>query len=192
MIVEVLLNPQRRRMYDLTPLGSHFYDSYIEEGIRLRLTEQVTERLKAGEQLEDILDENESSDKFEDYMAENEALSLQSRLAVQRALGRHEWSYYLWNSEHTDTKTITRWRTVLVTWLWYYRLDVGRLSVGFMSGAEAVAVRKVGNRVVVFLNEQREPDDVVACMAVAELRSNQTIESPEQPVSPESRLELEP
>jgi hypothetical protein len=61
-----------------------------------------------------------------------------------------------------------------------------------MSGAEAVAVRKVGNRVVVFLNEQREPDDVVACMAVAELRSNQTIESPEQPVSPESRLELEP
>lgn len=183
MIAEVLLNVERRRKYDLTPLGSHFYDAYIEEGLRRQLTEAVSERLANGESLEDIL--NEDGDKFEDAIAEAEALSLESQYAIQRALGRHKWSYYLWNSTCTDTPRLAEWRTRLVTWLWYYRLDVGPISVGFMSGGEAIAVRKVGTRTVVFLDDAREPDDVLSCMAVAELRSTESTEPTE------SRLEIE-
>jgi hypothetical protein len=130
----------------------------------------VTKRLQDGEDLDDILDEK--GDRFEDAIDEMEILSLQSQLAVQRALGRHKWSYYLWKSTCTNTGVLDEWRRLLVFWLWYYRADVGPISVGFMSGGETVAVRKVGQRVVVFIDDQVTPDDVLACIAVAELRSN--------------------
>lgn len=177
MIAEVLLNVERRRKYDMTPLGSHFYDTYIEEGVRRRLTEAVSERLANGENLDDILAEDD--DKFEDAIAEAEALSLESQARVDRALGRHKWSYYLWQSTCNDTARLAEWRTRLVTWLWYYRLEVGPISVGFMDTGEDVAVRKVGSRIVVFLSDALDPTDVLSCMAVAELRSHLTPESTE-------------
>lgn len=165
MIAEVLLKPDRRLLYDLVPLGHHFYDDEIAEAMRAAIQDQLTKRIQEGESLEDVLNEN-ADDQIEEQL-----MQADTQLKINRALRGSSWSHYLWKTESEDLEKVAAWRRLLVHWVWYYDKTVENIGVGLMGDTEEqVVICTVGSRKVVFINDQLDPSDVIACIAVAEMR----------------------
>jgi hypothetical protein len=163
MIAEVLLKADRRLLYDLVPLGSHFYDDEIEHAMRQRITEEINKRIAEGERPEDVFDENHDDDIEEQLMNAN------TQLMINRALRGNSWSHYLWKSDSNDLMLVHAWKRLLIRWMWHYNM-AQTISIGLMGETDAdVIVQQVGTRTVVFINDQLEPSDVVSCIAVAEM-----------------------
>ncbi len=175
MIMNILLNPKRRLLYDLAPFGSLYVDAEVDEALRLQAVKAAAEARARGEEI----DEKESQARYE-AMSESaeemqDAMLREMQRGLQEKIGG--WSFYLWRTKQRDMRQLPRlavWRALLAKWLnEYHDGPPYTLGVGFFAGEQEVAISVVGYRVVIFLNEKSEPSDVVACMAVVELLRHQ-------------------
>lgn len=175
MILNILLNPKRRLLYDLAPFDSMYVDAEVDEFLRRQAVEAAAEKRRNGEEI----DPDEMQKKYESVSQSAEEMQDEAIRQMQRdaysELG--SWSFYLWRTENRDIRQLSRlaeWRGLLAKHL-NERWEGApiRIGVGFFAGDEDAAVAVVGLRAVVFLNEKTDPTDVVACMAVVELLRHQ-------------------
>lgn len=162
MIVGVLLNPKRRRRYDLTPLGSLFVDDELIEAMRDEACSRASEARSEGEEISGDDLQAMIDDRLNDADEVNEE-------SMRSLLGTYYWSYYQWNTDCSDTGTLSQWRTLLAKNIWDMVKHPISLGVGFVSGNEDFKIQIVGYRVVVFLNEKVAPTDVIAYKAASDI-----------------------
>ena len=181
MIMNILLDPKRRLLYDLAPFGSMYVDPEVDELLRLQAVRAAAEARARGEELND----EEAQARYESMSQSAE--EMQDEMIRQMQRGMQEqiggWSYYLWRTKQRDMFQLRRlavWRALLAKWLnEYHDGPPYTLGVGFFEGDQEAAIAVVGYRVVIFLNVKSEPSDVVACMAVVELLRHQQTEQPQ-------------
>ena len=162
MIIGVLLNPKRRRRYDLTPLGSLFLDDELIHAMRNEAALRASEvRLEGhefdGDSFQEMIDEIlQNADEAEEQ-------------SLRSINGTYNWSYYLWNTNFTDVNRLSQWRTLLAKNIWNLVKTPISLGVGFVSGDEDFKIHTVGFRLVAFLNEKVPPSDVIAYRAASDI-----------------------
>jgi hypothetical protein len=181
MIMNVLLNPKRRLLYDLAPFGSLYVDAEVDEALRLQAVQAAAEARARGEELSDEEAQARYENMSESAEAMQDAMLREMQRGFQEQIGG--WSFYLWRTKQRDMRQLPRlaqWRSLLAKWLnEYHDGPPYTLGVGFFAGDQEVAIAVVGYRVVIFLNEKSEPTDVVACMAVVELLRHQQTKQPQ-------------
>ena len=169
MIAGVLLNPKRRLVYDLVPLGAMFFDDEIEEAIRHRAsTEASGVRADGGEVDKAALNEQiEALRQDPNVLAEIEA---------KREV--YPWSYYLHQSECVDTDRLSEWRSIILEQLANIALDrPPRLGIGFMRSnnrEECVRVAPIGYRMVILIDDQEAPSRELALQAAVQIIQQHT------------------
>jgi hypothetical protein len=160
-IVEVLLNPQRRRSYDCTPLGQFYYDQVFEDALYAELldefhrleqeTPEAAQSLKA--QVEDHLQ------AAQEYHQEQQ--ELRSTYGM--------WSYYVWGTFEGDPSDFPHWRCEIAKA--FSKMGVvkpPRISMGFTPTPGAFA-HVVGNRVVVFVGVREAVSPVLSWIVATEI-----------------------
>lgn len=146
-IVRQLLNEKIRADYDAVPLGSTFFDRFVEETVRREMEREAF------------------NERAFDPDAETEPIDLDASLnkafqVVDTASGREQyaetgWGYYLWASNCRDVERLARWRHYLAE-------TIGRegriiqIAVGFMS-TPGCSVEEVDGQVVAFLGQDDDP-----------------------------------
>ena len=170
-IFKLLLDPERRAKYDGTPLGMTFVDPFVQEAIRIQDAWDASQKLLKGEVTFDELADMQAQ------MAEDEALdemilerSREEGMTRQNQMvggGQWRWSYYVLNSSADDHGVLARWQALLVRYLGRRRKGV-RIAVGFVGvTATPYEVHAVGNRTVVFINDQTKPTRRLAKQAAS-------------------------
>lgn len=162
-ILKQLLDPQVRRKYDATPLGSLFLDDYVVHQVQKVMAQQASEQAAFGQ--ESLLD-------FDDFIRHT-ALSEQNRNQPQLTSPQQQWqySYYLKGSgsfrgryrqfEGQHREVLRNWQTMLVTAFASRRLRV-EMGVGLSASDQGVYVTRVGYRLVAFINIDESPTEALA------------------------------
>jgi hypothetical protein len=163
-IFKQLLDSAIRRTYDRAPLGSLYFDRYVQERvsrmIKLRMAAQGMDTGRAdqfsqvasmfGMEIDDVTESPEVVDKnpseSHDEIAPSEATPSPFR-----------YSYYLWRSGCEDTDRLALWQSLLIQAFRATQQKV-HLAVGYHGRmAHPWLLFQVGYRTVVFLHEQGEP-----------------------------------
>lgn len=157
-IMKQLLDPQIRALYDATPLGQVFRDAYVEEAIRRATVEQAA-RLRAEGRMQEadaVVQQYEGDSPFDEFDSDEE--DEQTYGGTQK----WPWAFYLWRSECLEMERLKVWQEALIS-AFAERKEVRDIAVGFMgSSLNALEVRQVGYRTVIFLNEKVKPDEALA------------------------------
>lgn len=141
-IFSQLIDPSVRRHYDATPLGSLFWDDYVEAEWR-----RIQSRHRGERVVDDPPEEREGAGEG------------------------WPWSFYQWGSACEDGGLLARWQSALVGAFSERGLDL-MMSVGFLGTIDPHSshrVAKVGYRIVAFLGEGVEPDEVIARAVASEV-----------------------
>ena len=167
MIASVLLNDERRRKYDGTPLGSFFFDEEIESLIRSQIADENLGRCV-------IHDEDPEDDWLRDFDPTEEDISAFQAMLRHDATHaltnprRDQWSFYVHGVVHHDAEKLAQWRAFLAMACYSSSIDPGPLAVGFVPGSGCVVAR-VGYRTVAFIGVQSDPSEVLAWEATRQL-----------------------
>lgn len=155
-IVKQLLNPVIRKAYDLTPLGSVFYDRYVDALVRRASALQFSGGLRLDQQAPDtpVME-----------VVDTAAPKAQSSPRIT------PWSYsfYLWDTDLEDLERLREWQELLVRTLGQDKEHL-QLAVGLAGGMEQPAqVTVVGYRIVAFLSVDEGPTDSLAKRVASQL-----------------------
>jgi hypothetical protein len=131
-IVKVLLDDEKRALYDSLSLGELYIDKYIFDTQLERFQRAVAEELSKGEIDPDTLEQPDMEELF-DEVVESMGSVDRDRAAYQAA--HSAWGYYTWQSSCTDVERLAEWRSLLTQAFWK-RGVVAELGVGFL-GANA-------------------------------------------------------
>jgi hypothetical protein len=150
MIITTLLNAQHRSAYDRVPLGSFYFDDEIEEAVRHAAAAAASDDLAMGSEVD--------SDALNEYI---DSLRTSADEYIPRYRRRYTWSYYLFNSECTNTELLDQWRTAIIHALWD-QLDTPLcVAMGYVGQTEEpFQICTIGYRVVLLVNENLAGDDL--------------------------------
>lgn len=174
-IAKQLLDSRVRALYDATPVGSLFFDAYVEAYVRRKIADNIRDEImQMG--IHDDLIEVEPPDLSHLINQPFQVVDTpDARVDHVRHTGPREswaWGFYVWQSRCHRWDVLARWRAMLIEALAEQR-EVIRLAVGFLgSMAQSWEVRGVGYRQVVFFNDQQQPDAEVARAAAARVVEN--------------------
>lgn len=154
-ILKQLLDPEVRARYDATPLGAVFMDYYVETSLREARARVVSDLRREG-----LIEVAEMVEEMDDDQELDIASSGDENDRSHPEVW--PWSYYLWESECTDTERLRRWQEHLISALGQ-RKEIRELSIGFQGESKRPwHVRTVGYRTVVFLNDGVQPTEDLA------------------------------
>lgn len=156
-VLKQLLDPDIRRRYDATPLGSLFLDEYVMSWIRQRRVQESSAlraqgRVAEAEELEadslgGLLDTEAGSDQ-DDVTHPDQTM--------------WPWAFYLRRSDCFDVGRISQWQELLVSALARVGVHL-QLEVGFCGDmASEWDLYRDGDRILVFLNEGEQPTEALA------------------------------
>ena len=168
-IVKQLLDPEIRRRYDATPLGTFFHDYEIETWIRNALVREVSRLRQQGRVSEAEEIEAASSGELLDTPESGEH---DDASPVQPVWG---WGYFLRDSLCKDRQVLSQWQQLLVSALGR-RGEHVQLAVGFSTGmASGWGVERIGHQILVLLDEGVRPTEALAEAAVSRMVNPQSV-----------------
>jgi hypothetical protein len=156
-IVKVLLDPERRAVYDAIQPGDFYFDKYLRRAVEERVLEDSgawdTDDLPEGESLREDLDRrmDRPVSQAADEVVDKDALSRQT------ALNQSRWGYYRWRTGCSGESVLGKWRCLLA-------LAAREMGVtptlrvglaGHLSGPWTV--QPIGHRPVAFLGDGEQP-----------------------------------
>jgi hypothetical protein len=163
-IVKVLLDDERRRSYDSCPLGSLWFDRYLEEVVLQEIANQTSEVLASG------VEAHFESIRLDDLREKPlSVLDDGSKKCQYDQIGGWAWGYFLWRTNQRDTERLRRWQSALLRGLGSHHRSL-RISVGYF-GSPGVAVKYVGGSLVVFMGEHEEPSDALVAEATERIEA---------------------
>lgn len=166
-VVKQLLNRAVRRSYDTTPLGSVFYDRYVDAALRRSLALRFTSGADLPPAPRDTPNEVVlDTDHLEDESPPRTTCTARS--------ANWPYAFYLWGTDQEDRLRLRDWQHLLITALGQDKKFL-QLAVGLAGGTEhPVTVTVLGYRVVVFLRDDEGPTAALAkraALAISHLPS---------------------
>lgn len=171
-----LLNPQIRRLYDAAPLGSIFFDRYVEEDIRRRAHEMAAQLAQRGISVtpEDMLEQmgfvrvqdlpqEEGELDTAEASPENEDQALPP--ALEPADEPWPYTYYLWRVKAQDPRDrdiehMSRWQDLIAQSCAEQGLKIS-FAVGLMGqhkNGSRIVTMSVDETTVVFIAQDAVDD----------------------------------
>lgn len=154
-VLRQLLDTETRRGYDSTPLGSLYFDAYVEEMLRRqRMAEVVRLRSEGQFMLADLLREM----PVVDDPTVDDFLPTEFSRRHPPPPPAWPWAYYVWKCYGGDTRMLAEWQHLLIEELGHRRYQI---AVGFV-GHSPWEVAVVGYRVVAFIGDTETPTAALA------------------------------
>lgn len=171
-VLQQLLDANVRYEYDRMPLGEPYMDGWIEQELRLEAKREAGRRSAAsGEEIshDEVMDEWGMVTLTDEEKAEVERERQRDR-EMSAPTGRFSWpwAFYLWKSNKYAPGLLGEWQTLLVSEFSRRGASGIKICVGFLGKQPHPWVTgEVGQRLVIFLNEDEEPTPELAAKAVA-------------------------
>lgn len=167
-IMKQLLDPQIRALYDATPLGQVFRDAYVEEAIRRATIEYASKLRAAGlaDEADHLVEQYEAESPFSEF--DSEVDSGEYARQTYRGTDDWPWAFYLWQSNCRNTERLKAWQEQLIS-AFAERKEVRDIAVGYLGSSlnQPLDIRQIGYRLVIFLNEELQPDEALAQTAAS-------------------------
>lgn len=158
-VAKQLLNRTVRQRYDNTPLGSVFYDQYVDAAFRRSLAVRFTTGTSTAAAPDDAPDE---------VVLDTDPPEAQSPPSTA-STANWPYAFYLWGTDQVDRPRLREWQELLVRTLGQNKEHL-QLAVGLTGDMESpVMVTVLGYRVVAFLRDDTGPTDALAQQAVSQL-----------------------
>lgn len=177
-ILRQLLDPEIRRKYDATPMGSVFFDYYVETALRVERARWVGQQIAMGFRYDEAVERGEQ--EFQKVRREPEEAVLDDdlwgadnpRLSHPAAtIAAWSFAYYLWRIGPTmgDQARMQQWQEALVA-VFAERRERVEFAVGIQHRSMgAWGVVPVGYRIVAFLGEDEWPTEALAIAAASRI-----------------------
>lgn len=169
-VFKQLLDPAKRRAYDMTPLGQLFMDDdYVQDWLKNKASAEAARRSKAGvpTTAREVIEEEfrlVPDDPAEPLdTAEGEAPDSEEPVTPW------PFSWYSWRSKSEDTDTLAEWQHLLIKEV-AERGEVLNVAVGFVGKQpHRYLVGRVGQTQIAFLGEKECPTQALASAAALAL-----------------------
>lgn len=160
-VVKQLLDPDIRRRYDASELGSVFVDEYIVRWISQQMADDAREARLAG-----LTDEEFEPMDFSHLINKPFETVVDRAERAGQGGGRQSptggWGFYRWRTGSNNFEQVGEWRGTLCR-VATERGERFNLSVGLAGGmASPIEVIPVGYRIVVFLDVDEQPTEHLA------------------------------
>lgn len=169
-VFKQLLDPAKRRAYDMTPLGQPFLDDdYVQDWLKKKAAAEASRRSKAGvpTTAREVIEEDfrlvpeEPKDALD--TVEDESPDSESPVVPWR------FSWYSWRSKKEDTDTLAEWQNLLIQEV-AAKGEVLNVAVGFVGKQpHRYLVGRVGPTQIAFLSEKECPTQALASAAALAL-----------------------
>lgn len=170
-VFKQLLDPARRRAYDMTPLGEPFLDDhYVQQALKNNAAKEAARRSSDGDKVtaEEVLKERY---RFIPDDPEGAVDSTESDGPDSLPSGSLPWpfSWFAWRSKKEETDVLAEWQTLVIQAV-AEQGEVLNVAVGFVGKQpHRYLVGRVGKTQVAFINEKERPTPALASAAALAL-----------------------
>lgn len=188
-VFKQLLNPETRRLYDLTPLGELFMDDYVREILnriaKARMSERMAAMAAAGALPSEADEEAMMGDIYGQMGFEVQDPDTPSEMVDQGAPegeddhrpAKFEYSYYLWRTRLREDpltlRTLALWQRYLVSALAREGVKI-KFAVGYHGEPNRWIQATVGYRTVFFLSTGHAPTEDLAADVARQVKKDST------------------
>lgn len=170
-VFKQLLDPKKRRAYDMTPLGQLFLDDhYIQQMLKNRAAQEAARRSQGGRPTtaKEVIEEEFHFVPEED---ETSVDAIESGGADSGPSGFAPWpfAYFTWRSNKDETDVLAQWQDLVIQAV-AAEGEVLSIAVGFVGKQpHRYLVGRVGKTQVAFINEKECPTPALASAAALAL-----------------------